>query len=241
MGTRDSKYAARFFLGIITLGISEAGIQHEQAIEAMEGWRFCPPPRPVAWQGPPATAGIPRTPGTVVNATKWTVNVYLDPASPGVPPLVTLRPGEARQLALVAGPHRVVATPTAAAGYRPRATSGRFRSTREIEAFDFSFRRRLSVGAGQPDKTGARPSVVSRRLSRCKGANMKYRRLIPAIVAEALILLLLIAAPADLAQAGARGGGGGSGGEAAPVALEVAPLSGAVGAAARLAAALEGA
>lgn len=41
---------------------------------------------------------------------------------------------------------------------------------------------------------------------------MKYRRLIPAIVAEGLILLLLIAAPADLAQAGARGGGGGSGG-----------------------------
>lgn len=142
VGTRDSKYAARFFLGIITLGISEAGIQHEQAIEAMEGWRFCPPPRPVAWQGPPATAGIPRTPGTVVNATKWTVNVYLDPASPGVPPLLTLRPGEARQLALVAGPHRVVATPAAAAGVPP----ARYERQIQIDPRDRSFRLQLSEG-----------------------------------------------------------------------------------------------
>jgi hypothetical protein len=146
IGTRDSKYAARFFLGIITLGISEAGIQHEQALEAMEGWRFCQPPIPVAWQGPPPPAmGGPRTPGMLVNATKWTLNVYLnvDPAIVEAPPLFTLRSGESRRLALVAGLHRIVARPTAenAAGTTP---SGRYERQIQIDPRDRSFRLQLS-------------------------------------------------------------------------------------------------
>lgn len=143
---RDSKYATRFFLGILTLGISEAGIQHEQWLEAREGWRFCPPP--VAWQGPPPpTAAGPRTPGLLVNATRWTVNVYLDadPGSAGVPPLLTLRPGEGRQLALVAGPHRIVARP--AADTPGTATpAGRYERQIQIEPRDRSFRLQLSEG-----------------------------------------------------------------------------------------------
>ena len=143
VGTRDSKYAARFFLGIITLGISEAGIQHEQFLEATEGWRFCP--RPVAWQGPAPTAGAPRTPGVLVNATRWTVNVYLDvePATTAIPPLLTLRPGESRQLALIAGPHRIVARPTTetAVGAAP---AGRYERQIQIDPRDRSFRLQLS-------------------------------------------------------------------------------------------------
>lgn len=147
VGTRDSKYAARFFLGIITLGISEAGIQNEQLIEAREGWRFCPPPVPVAWQGPPPAMGPPRTPGMLVNATKWTVDVYLDvePAIAGIPPLLTLRPGESRQLGLVAGQHRIVAMPTAetAVGAAP---AGRYERQIQIDPRDRSFRLQLSEG-----------------------------------------------------------------------------------------------
>lgn len=147
VGTRDSKYAARFFLGIITLGIFEAGVQHEQAIEAMEGWRFCPRPAPVAWQGPPPTMGAPRTPGVLVNATKWTIHVYLDvePTIAGIPPLLTLRPGESRPLALVAGQHRIVAKPAAetAAGAVP---AGRYERQIHIDPRDRSFRLQLSEG-----------------------------------------------------------------------------------------------
>ena len=148
VGTRDSKYAARFFLGIITLGIFEAGVQHEQAVEAMEGWRFCPPPpMPVAWQGPPPVMGAPRTPGMLVNATRWTVDVYLnvDPAIAGIPPLLTLRPGESRQLALVAGPHRIVAKPTTetVVGAAP---SPRYERQIQIDPRDRSFRLELSEG-----------------------------------------------------------------------------------------------
>ena len=143
IGTRDSKYTARFFLGIITLGISEAGIQHEQLLEASEGWRFCPPP--VAWQGPPSAMGTSRTPGMLVNATKWTVNVYLDvePAIAGIPPLLTLRPGESRQLALIAGPHRIVARPAAeaAAGAAP---AGRYERQIQIDPRDRSFRLQIT-------------------------------------------------------------------------------------------------
>lgn len=145
IATRDSKYTARFFLGIITLGISEAGIQHEQLLEASEGWRFCPPP--VAWQSPPPVMGAPRTPGMLVNATKWTVNVYLDvePTIPGIPPLLTLRPGESRQLALVAGPHRIAARPTAeTAG--AAAPAGRYERQIQIDPRDRSFRLQLSEG-----------------------------------------------------------------------------------------------
>lgn len=146
IATRDSKYAARFFLGIITLGISEAGIQHEQAVEAMEGWRFCPPPIPVTWQGgPPSAMAAPRTPGMLINATKWTVNVYLDvdPVVAGIPPLFTLRPGESRQLALVPGPHRIVAKPTVgtAVGAVP---SERYERQIQIDPRDRSFRLQLS-------------------------------------------------------------------------------------------------
>ncbi len=145
VATRDSKYAARFFLGIITLGIFEAGVQQEQAIEAMEGWRFCQPPQPVAWEGPPPTMGAPRISGMLVNATKWSVNIYLDvdPATVGVPPLFTLRPGESRQLALIAGPHRIVAKPTMeiAAG---AASSVRYERQIQINSRDRSFRLQLS-------------------------------------------------------------------------------------------------
>ena len=145
VGTRDSKYAARFFLGIITLGISEAGIQNEQSIEATEGWRFCPPP--VAWQGPPQTMGASRTPGMLVNATKWTINVYLDvePAVAGIPPLLTLRPGESRQLALIAGPHQIIARPAAeiAVGAAP---AGRYERQIQIDPRDRSFRLQITEG-----------------------------------------------------------------------------------------------
>lgn len=145
IGTRDSKYAARFFLGIITLGISEAGIQHEQFLEASEGWRFCSPP--VARQGPPQAMDTPRTPGTFTNVTKWTVNVYLDvdPAIAGTPPLFTLRPGESRQLTLVPGPHRIVAKPTVgtAGGTAPPE---RYDRQIQIDPRDRSFRLQLAEG-----------------------------------------------------------------------------------------------
>ncbi len=161
---RDSKYAARLFLGILTLGISEAGIQNEQWIEAREGWRFCPPPvgwqgppppgawqgppPPGAWQGPPppAAAGPPRTPGVLVNATRWMVNVYLDTdpaATPGMLPFLVLRPGEGRQLALVAGPHRIVANPVTETSGAP-APAARYERRIQIEPRDRSFRLQLS-------------------------------------------------------------------------------------------------
>jgi hypothetical protein len=152
---RDGKYATRFFLGIITLGISEATIQHEQWMEAREGWRFCPPPGawqgsrpPGAWQSPPSpTAAVPRTPGLLINTTRWTVNVYLDtdPASPGVLPFLVLRPGESRHLALLAGPHRIVARPVAeTAGMAERV--GRYERQIQIDPRDRGFRLQLLEG-----------------------------------------------------------------------------------------------
>lgn len=143
IGTRDSKYAARFFLGIITLGISEAGIQHEQFIEASEGWRFCP--QPVGWQGLPPAMGALRTPGMLVNATKWTINVYLDvePTIAKIPPLFILRPGESRQLALVAGPHRIVARSAAPIG-AGMAPPGQYERQIQIDPRDRSFRLQMS-------------------------------------------------------------------------------------------------
>ena len=163
---RDSKYAARFFLGILTLGLSEAGIQNEQWVEAREGWRFCPPPvgwqrqgppppmgwqgqgppPPVAWHGLPSpTAAVPRTPGLLINTTRWTVNVYLDtdPATSDVLPFLVLRPGDGRQLALVAGPHRIVANPIAEASGAP-APAARYERQIQIEPRDRSFRLELS-------------------------------------------------------------------------------------------------
>ncbi len=149
LADRNGKYAARFFLGILTLGISEAGIQQEQWLEAQEGWRFCGPP--VAWPGPPPpAAAMPRTPGVLVNTTRWPVTVYLDtdPSSPGVFPLLTLGPGEGRQLALIAGQHRIVAQPVAAAaGAAPPA--GRYDRTIQIEPRDRSFRLQLTEGEFQ--------------------------------------------------------------------------------------------
>lgn len=143
IATRDSKYAARFFLGILTLGISEAGIEHEQFLEAREGWRFCPPP--VAFQGPPPVTGVPRTPGVMVNATRWIVSVYLDvePAAAGTLPLLTLRPGESRQLALVAGSHRIVAKP-AAETTGAAVPAGQYERQIQIDPRDRSFRLQLS-------------------------------------------------------------------------------------------------
>jgi hypothetical protein len=73
------------------------------------------------------------------------VNVFLDtdPAVGGVPPLLVLRPGESRQLALVAGPHRIVAQPAAET---PAAVvpPGRYERQIQIEPRDRSFRLQLS-------------------------------------------------------------------------------------------------
>ena len=169
---RDGKYVSRFFLGVVTLGISEAAIQHEQWLEAREGWRFCPPPvgwqgppppgtwqgpppgtrqrppPPGAWQGPPPpTAAVPRIPGVLVNATRWTINLYLDtdPATPDVLPFLVLRPGEGRQLSLVAGPHRIVANPIAETSGAP-APAARYERRIQIDPRDRGFRLQLLEG-----------------------------------------------------------------------------------------------
>jgi len=161
---RDGKYVSRFFLGVLTLGISEAAIQQEQWLEAREGWRYCPPPvgwhgtpPPGAWQGPPPpgtrqgpppqTAAVPRIPGVLVNATRWTINLYLDtdPATPNVLPFLVLRPGEGRQLSLVAGPHRIVANPIAETSGAP-APAARYERQIQIDPRDRSFRLQLSEG-----------------------------------------------------------------------------------------------
>ena len=170
---RDGKYVSRFFLGVLTLGISEAAIQQEQWLEAREGWRFCPPPvgwhgtpppgawqgpppgtrqgpppSPSAWQGPPPpTAAVPRIPGVLVNATRWTINLYLDtdPATPDVLPFLVLRPGEGRQLSLVAGPHRIVANPIAETSGAP-APAARYERRIQIEPRDRGFRLQLLEG-----------------------------------------------------------------------------------------------
>jgi len=161
---RDGKYVSRLFLGVLTLGISEAAIQQEQWLEAREGGRFCPPPvgwhgtpPPGAWQGPPPpgtrqgppprTAAVPRIPGVLVNATRWTINLYLDtdPATPDVLPFLVLRPGEGRQLSLVAGPHRFVANPIAETSGAP-APAVRYERQIQIDSRDRSFRLQLSEG-----------------------------------------------------------------------------------------------
>jgi hypothetical protein len=170
---RDGKYVSRFFLGVLTLGISEAAIQQEQWLEAREGWRYCPPPvgwhgppspgawqgppppgtrqgppSPGAWQGPPPpTAAVPRIPGVLVNATRWTINLYLDtdPATPDVLPFLVLRPGEGRQLSLVAGPHRIVANPIAETSGAP-APAARYERRIQIEPRDRGFRLQLLEG-----------------------------------------------------------------------------------------------
>jgi len=160
---RDGKYVSRFFLGILTLGISEAAIHQEQWLEAREGWRYCPPPvgwhgtpppgvwqgpPPGAWQGPPPpTAAVPRIPGVLVNATRWTINLYLDtdPATPDVLPFLVLRPGEGRQLSLVAGPHRIVANPIAETSGAPAPTA-RYERQIQIDPRDRGFRLQLLEG-----------------------------------------------------------------------------------------------
>ena len=160
---RDGKYVSRFFLGVLTLGISEAAIQQEQWLEAREGWRYCPPPvgwhgapPPGAWQGPPPgsrqgppppTAAVPRIPGVLVNATRWTINLYLDtdPATPDVLPFLVLRPGEGRQLLLAAGPHRIVANPIAETSGAP-APAARYERQIQIDPRDRGFRLHLSEG-----------------------------------------------------------------------------------------------
>ncbi|MGH7429423.1 MAG: hypothetical protein ACREJ4_13865, partial [Candidatus Methylomirabilaceae bacterium] len=132
--------------GILTLGLSEATIQQEQWIEAQEGWRFCPPPT-ASQGGPPPAAGDPRTPGLVLNDTKWTVQVYLDaePGSSGIGPLLTLRPGEGRRVALLAGPHRIVARPVSEAP-GPGSPEKRYERRFQIDPRDRSFRLQLSEG-----------------------------------------------------------------------------------------------
>jgi len=161
---RDGKYVSRFFLGVLTLGISEAAIHQEQWLEAREGWRYCPPPvgwhgtpppgawqgppPPGAWQGPPPpTAAVPRIPGVLVNATRWTINLYLDtdPATPDVLPFLVLRPGEGRQLSLVAGPHRIVANPIAETSGVP-APAARYERQIQIDPRDRGFRLQLLEG-----------------------------------------------------------------------------------------------
>lgn len=148
--TRDSKYLARFFLGIITLGLFEVGVQQEQTLEAMEGWRFCPRPAPINWPGPPAASGGPnatpsnrqsRTPGLLINTTRWTLDVYFDtdPAASRIAPLVTLRPGERRQVALLTGLHRIIARPVAA-GPELETPAGQYERQLQLTPGDRTFR-----------------------------------------------------------------------------------------------------
>jgi hypothetical protein len=73
--------------------------------------------------------------------------VYLDtdPATSDVLPFLVLRPGDGRQLALVAGPHRIVANPIAEASGAP-APAARYERQIQIEPRDRSFRLELSEG-----------------------------------------------------------------------------------------------
>jgi hypothetical protein len=116
---RDGKYFGRFFLGVATLGLSEVTIQQEEMRQAYEGYPNCPPPPGV--QVVPATLPAPsgvqaNAVGTLINGTPWTISVYVnqDPTAPGTGPFAILRPGDNRQIAFLAGQHRVLARPTGA-------------------------------------------------------------------------------------------------------------------------------
>jgi len=114
---RDGKYFGRFFLGVATVGLSEVTIQAEEQREAAEGWRFCPPPPGVQVVAPPRPSGANAgAVATLVNGTRWSLSVYLnaEPGAPGKGPFTILRPGESRQVALVAGRHSLAAHPTGA-------------------------------------------------------------------------------------------------------------------------------
>ncbi len=129
---RDGKYFGRFFLGVATVGLSEVTIQAEETREAIEGWRFCPPPPGVqvvhAQQPAGANAGAL---ATLVNGTRWSLSIYLnvEPGTPGKGPFTILRPGERRQVALVAGRHSLEAHPTGA----PPGTLPPVRWSRQME------------------------------------------------------------------------------------------------------------
>jgi hypothetical protein len=115
--TRDEKYFGRFFLGVVTIGLSEVTIQAEETREAAEGWRDCPPPpgvRVVTAQK--SAGGNTGAVATLVNGTRWTIGVYLnqESGSPGVAPFTILRPNGSLQVAFRAGQHTLVARPTGA-------------------------------------------------------------------------------------------------------------------------------
>ncbi len=114
---RDGKYFGRFFLGVATVGLSEVTIQAEETREAMEGWRFCPPPPGVQVVAPQRPSGANAgAVATLANGTRWTLSVYLnqDPETPGKGPFTILRPGGSLQIAFLAGRYRLVARPTGA-------------------------------------------------------------------------------------------------------------------------------
>lgn len=129
---RDGKYFGRFFLGVATVGLSEVTIQAEEAREAAEGWRYCPPPPGVQVVSPQRPSGANAgAVATLVNGTRWSLSIYLniEPGAPGKGPFTILRPGESRQVALMAGQHSLVAHPTGA----PPGTLPAVRWVRQIE------------------------------------------------------------------------------------------------------------
>ena len=120
---RDGKYFGRFFLGVTTLGLSEVTIQQEEVRQAYQGAPGCPPPPPpppgvrvVPAPGPAPAGAQPAAVGTLVNGTRWTIGVYLnpDPGPPNTAPFTILRPGGSLQVAFRPGQHTLVARPTGA-------------------------------------------------------------------------------------------------------------------------------
>lgn len=93
------------------------------------------------------TAAGSRSPGLLVNNTRWTLNVYLDsdPTATGAVPSLTVRPGEGRRLALLAGPHRIVARPAGEYTGAPEAT-GRYERQILVDPRDRGFRLQLFEG-----------------------------------------------------------------------------------------------
>jgi hypothetical protein len=128
---RDGKYFGRFFLGVVTIGLSEVTIQQEEVRQAYEGSHGCPPPPGVpvvSASQPNAAGGQSVAVGTLVNGAPWAIAVYLnqDPDAPGAPPLAILFPTNSIKLAFRPGQHRLVARPTGAApGDLPRVTWNR--------------------------------------------------------------------------------------------------------------------
>jgi hypothetical protein len=81
-----------------------------------------------------------------VNSTRWTLNVYLDGNAVivGVPPTFTLRPGESRQVAMMPGPHRILAQP--GAGTLDAPASAQYQRQIQIDPRDRYFRLQITEG-----------------------------------------------------------------------------------------------